>query len=143
MDAKKDILAEIDLPGLIDKRAEAAKTQKESAANLEAAKVGYLFFFWLGGGAMGIVAVWLTPVPENDPSAMFWFAACVIIALGMALAAFFPAGAVRRLQDKANAAARQVRELDVKIEFCHHVLEEAKKVKVRRYAEALVEKQTS
>jgi hypothetical protein len=50
---------------------------------------------------------------------------------------------VRHLQDKAAAATRQVMEIDLKIAFCHQVLEEAKKVRVQRLAEALVEKEAA
>ena len=82
-------------------------------------------------------------VPENDPEGMFLLAACVILWVGMWVAAGFPALTVRRLQDNANALTRQLRDLDLKIEFCHQVLDEAKRVKVRKYAEAWVEKQSS
>jgi hypothetical protein len=42
-----------------------------------------------------------------------------------------------------TAATRNVKDMENKIAFCHQVLEEAKKVKVRKYAEAWVEKEMS
>ncbi len=134
MDPKKDILADVDLPGLFEKRTEAVKKQKEAEANVQTARIVHLFVFWLGGLAAVVVAQML---PENDPVRTFLLPAAAILGI----AAFFPA--VRRLQDKATAASKNVKDMENKIAFCHQVLEEAKKVKVRKYAEAWVEKEMS
>jgi hypothetical protein len=74
---------------------------------------------------------------------MFWLAVFIVLWLAMWVAACFPTLTVRHLQDRANALTRQVRDLDIKIEFCHQVLDEAKRVKIRKYAEVWVEKQAS
>jgi hypothetical protein len=138
MDPKKDILADVDLPGLFEKRTEAVKKQKEAEARVQTARLVHLFVFWLGGCAALLAAVVATQMlPEDDPVGMFLFPAAAILWF----VAFFPA--VRRLQDKANAASKSVKDMESKIAFCHQVLEEAKKVKVRKYAEAWVEKEMS
>jgi hypothetical protein len=144
MDPKKDITAELDLPGLLAKRCETVESQEEAAARLVTGKAQHFTFLWLGAGAVALVAACVTPVmPERDPWGMFMLGVYVFLWAALSVAAFFPALTVRRLQDKANALSRQVKELDVKIEFCHQVLDEAKRVKVRKYAEAWVEKQSS
>jgi hypothetical protein len=61
----------------------------------------------------------------------------------MSISAFLPTESVRRRQDEEKAASKRVKDIDGKIAFCHQVLEEAKKVKVRRYAEAWVTKEMS
>ena len=134
MDPKKDILADVDLAGLFEKRTEAVKKQKEAEANVQTARIVHLFVFWLGGLAAVVVAQML---PEDDPVRTFLLPAAVILGI----VAFFPA--VRRLQDKATAASKNVKDMENKIAFCHQVLEEAKEVKVRKYAEAWVEKEMS
>jgi hypothetical protein len=145
MDPKKDILAELDLPGLFDKRSDTVKKQKEAAAKLDGGRALHLTLFWLGGAAMALAATWVaTATPDDDsPAGMFLLSACIIFWLGMWVAACFPGLTVRHLQDKSNALSKQVKDLDIKIEFCHQVLEEAKKVKVRKYAETWAEKQMS
>jgi hypothetical protein len=144
MDTKKDILAELDLADLFEKRAEAAKEQKEAAKRLEGARAGHLLRFWLGGCAMALAAIWLRQVfPGHDPIGMFLLSACVIFWIGMSISAFLPTESVRRRQDEEKAASKRVKDIDGKIAFCHQVLEEAKKVKVRRYAEAWVTKEMS
>lgn len=141
MEPKKDLLADINLPSLLLRRAKAVDEQKEAAAKVQTAKAGHFLRFWLGGGVMLIGAVWLGQVlPESSPIGMFLLSAAVILWLGMWIAAFFSNTTVLRLQDKAVAASKRVMEIDLKIAFCHQVLEEAKKVKVRKYAQALVEK---
>jgi hypothetical protein len=66
----------------------------------------------------------------------------LILAAGiLGFVAFFPA--VRGLQDKEKAATKNVKDMEIKIAFCHQVLEEARNVKVRKYAEAWVEKEMS
>lgn len=141
-DPKKDMLAELDLAALFEKRAEAAKKQKEAADRLVNAKAVHLCLLVVGGGVMAIVATSLWPaLRENDPERIFWLSASIILCAAMWIAAFFPAVAVRALQDHANATSKKLKDIDGKIEFCHQVLEEAKRVKVRKYAEAWVEKQ--
>ncbi|MFZ1105735.1 MAG: hypothetical protein WAN86_23220 [Hyphomicrobiaceae bacterium] len=144
MDIKEDALADVDLASLMQRRAEAVEKQKKATNQVQTAKAGHFLCFWLGGGAMALAALWLAQkLPEYSPSSMFFLSTCIVFWLGMWTAAFFPAGAVRRLQDKATAATRQVMELDLKIAFSHQVREEARRVKVHRYAEALVEKEAA
>jgi hypothetical protein len=137
-DPRKDILAEVDLAGLFEKRTEAVKKQKEAEANVQTARLIHLFVFWIGGCAALLAAVIATQMlPENDAVGRFLLPAAVVLWI----AAFFPA--VRHLQDKVTAATRNVKDMENKIAFCHQVLEEAKNVKVRKYAEAWVEKEMS
>lgn len=141
MEPKKDILAELDLAGLFDKREKALTKQKETATRAHNANADHFLGFWLGGGAMFVAAVIVKQVfPEDSPLGMLLVPACGISWLGMWITAFIPSGKARQLQVEASAASRHVREIDVKIAFCHQVFEEAKKVKVRKYAEAWVEK---
>ena len=145
MDPKKDIkedpLADLNLASLNQRRIEAVEKQKEAAAAVQTGKADHLLRYWLVGGAMFFVAVWLAQTPaEYTPIGMFVLSFFIISWLGLWIAAFFSAGAVRHLQDKATAANRQLMELDLKIAFCHQVIEEAKKTKVQKFAQALVEK---
>ncbi|HWE21625.1 MAG TPA: hypothetical protein VG758_31350 [Hyphomicrobiaceae bacterium] len=136
MDPKKDILADVDLPGLYEKRTEAVKKQKEAEAKVQTARLVHLFVFWLGACAMAAVAA-AQIFPQDDPVGM-----SLILAAGiLGFVAFFPA--VRGLQDKEKAATKNVKDMEIKIAFCHQVLEEARNVKVRKYAEAWVEKEMS
>lgn len=141
MELNKDILAELDLAGLLDKREKAVAKQKEAATKVHNANADHLLGYWLGGCAMCLAAITVKQVfPEDTALGMLLLPACGISWLGMWITAFIPSGKARRLQEEAAAASRHVREIDVKIAFCHQVLEEAKKVKVRKYAEAWVEK---
>jgi hypothetical protein len=141
---KEDALAEVNLASLMQRRTEAVERQKEAADRVQTAKAGHFLRFWLGGGAMLLAAVWLAQaLAEYTPIGMFLLSLFIISWLGMWIAAFFSAGAVRRLQDKATAATRQVVEIDLKIAFCHQVLEEAKRTRVHKYAQALVEKEAA
>jgi hypothetical protein len=143
MDPKKDITAELDLPALLAKRCETVENQKEAAARLVAGKARHFTALWFGAGIVAFFAACVTPaMPERDPWSMFMLGAYGVLWAALSVAAFFPALTVRRLQDSANALSRQLKELDIKIEFCHQVLDEAKRVKVRKYAEAWVEKQS-
>ncbi len=93
---------------------------------------------------MLLAALWLAQaLPEYSPFGAFALSACIIFWIGMWIAAFFSASAVRKLQDAANAASLRVRQIDERIAFCHQVLDEAKRAKVRKYAQALIEKETS
>jgi hypothetical protein len=152
MDSKKDIkpaakvdaLADLNLATLMQKRAELVEKQKEAAAAVQTAKAGHFLRFWLSGGAMFLAALWLGPtLPDASPISMFVLSAFIIFWLGLWIAAFFSGGAVRHFQDKATAAAGKVAEIDLKIAFCHQVLEEAKKVRVQMSAQALVEKEAA
>jgi hypothetical protein len=139
---KKDILAELDLPALFEKRADAAKKQKKATDNVNNAHGIHLLAFWLGGCAMALFAVFVTQgFPEDDPAGIFIFSACVIIGLAMFIFAFFPKVTARKRQDEATAATKSVKDIETKIAFCNVVLEEAKSVKLRKYAEAWVEKE--
>jgi hypothetical protein len=140
MDPKKDIAAaDLNLASLFRSRTEAAEKQKKAAARVQIAKARHFLWLWLGGGVMALAAVWLARgLPETSQIEMFLLSASIIFWLGMWIAAFFPTAAVRRLQDKAAAATKRVAEIDLKIAFCHQVLEEAKKVKIHKYAQALV-----
>jgi hypothetical protein len=140
----EDDLAEVNLAALMKRRAAAVERQKEAADRVQTAKAGHFLRFWLGGGAMLLGALWLAQaLTEYTPIGMFLLSFLIIAWLWMWVAAFFSAGAVRRLQDKATAATRQVIEIDLKIAFCHQVLEEAKRVRAHKYAQALVEKEAA
>ena len=82
-------------------------------------------------------------LPDGEPTRVFLLSGSVILWLGLWIAAVFPTGAVYRRQDEATAASKQLKAIDDKIAFCHLVLDEAKRVKVRRYAEAWVKKELS
>lgn len=148
MDPKKDIkedpLADVNLASLMQRRAEAVEKQKEAAEAVQTGMAGRFLRYWLGGGAMLLAAVWLAQtLAELTPIGMFVLSFFIISWLGLWIAAFFSAGAVRHLQDKATAANGQVMEIDLKIAFCHQVLEEARKTKVQKFAQALVEKEAA
>ena len=143
---KKDLVAELDLASLFKSRGEAAEKQKEAADRLADAKAGHFVFFVLGGCAwmVGATYLWLGVLfPDAEPTRIFLLSACVILWLGMWTAAAFPSGTVLRRQNEATAAARHLKLIDDKIAFCHLVQDEAKRVKVRKYAEAWVHKELS
>lgn len=141
---KPDALADLNLATLMQRRAEAVEKQKEATAAVQTAKAGHFLRFWLGGGAMFLAALWLAQaLPDYTPIGMFLLSACIIFWLGLWIAAFFAAGAVRHLQDKAAAAAQRVMDIDLKISFCHQVLEEAGRLRVQRSAQAIVEKEAA
>jgi hypothetical protein len=145
-DPKKDLLAELDLADLYKNRAEATEKQKEAAERLNDAKAGH-FVACVVGGCVSMVAaiyLWLGDLlPDGEPTRVFLLSGSVILWLGLWIAAVFPTATVYRRQDEATAASRQLKAIDDKIAFCHLVLDEAKRVKVRRYAEAWVEKELS
>jgi hypothetical protein len=117
--------------------------QKKAAARVQAAKAGHFLRYWLSGGAMVLAAVWLAQaLPSYSPLGMFVLSAMVILWLGLWVAAFLSSGAVRRLKDEAGAADRQVMQIDFKIAFCHQVLDEANRARVRTYAQALIDRET-
>jgi hypothetical protein len=141
---KKDLLADLDLAALFQKRADAAKKQKEATDKVNNAQAGHLLGFWLGGCAMALVAVVVTQIfPEDDPAGIFLLSAFIIFAVGMWVVAFMPKLTVRKRQDEVSAATKSVKDIETKIAFCNVVLEEAKSVKLRKYAEAWVEKELS
>ncbi len=141
---KKDLLAELDLASLFKSRAEAAEKQKETKEKADDAKAGHFVFFVLGGCWMMVAAILLGEVfPDNELAGTFLYSACVILWLGMWIVAPFPSVTVHRRQDEATAASRHLKAIDDKIAFCHAVLDEAKRVKVRKYAEAWVQKELS
>ena len=144
MASAKDMLAEVDLADLHLKRRAAVEKQEEAKANADVAKARHFMLFWLGGGVMLTAAICLKDaLIGNDPFAIFLLAACTIIWIWLWIRAFFPTATVRRYQDELTAANRALKTIDDKIAFCHQVVEEAKQVKVRKYAEVLVEKQLS
>jgi hypothetical protein len=139
-DPKKDLVSELDLAGLFEKRTEAVKKQKETADRLNGAKAVHLSLFWLGGGAMLIAAIWATQeYPDDDPTGIVLRTAFAVLWVVMWIAAFFPT--TQKRKEEVDAASKAVKDLESKISFCNQVLEEAKTVKVRRYAEAWVEKE--
>ena len=72
---------------------------------------------------------------------MFVLSFFIIAWLGLWIKAFFAAGAVRHLQDRGDRGLQAARgDSTSKIAFCHQVREEAKKAKVQKFAQALVEK---
>jgi hypothetical protein len=141
---KEADLADVDLASLNRRRMEAVEKQTRAADRVRTGKAGHFLSFWLGGGAAAVIALWLAQrLPEHSQIGMFVLSAFIILAIGMWIAAFFPALTMRRLQDEATAANRHVMDLDLKIAFGHQVREEAKRVKVQWYAEALVAKEAA
>jgi hypothetical protein len=143
---KKDLVAELDLASLFKSRGEAAEKQKEAKEKADDAKAGHFVACVLVGCASLVVAIYLwlgDLIPDTDATHIFLLSACVIVWLGMWTAAAFPSGTVLRLQNEATAAARHLKSIDDQIAFCHLVLDEAKRVKVRKYAEAWVQKEIS
>jgi hypothetical protein len=143
---KKDLLAELDIAGLFKSRGEAAEKEKEAKEKADNAKAGHFVACVLGGCMSMVAAIHLWSgdlIPGTDPTWTFLLSACVILWLGLWTAAAFPSGTVLRLQNEASAAARHLKSVDDKIAFCNVVLDEAKRVKVRKYAEAWVEKELS
>jgi hypothetical protein len=146
MDPKKDLLAELDLASLFKSRGEAAEKEKDAKEKADDAKAGHFVACVLGGCASMVAAIylWLGDLPADpDPTRIFLLCAFVILWLGLWTAAAFPTGAVLRRQNEASAAARHLKSIDDRIAFCHLVLDEAKRVKVRKYAEAWVQKELS
>jgi hypothetical protein len=140
-DLKEDPLADVNLASLNQRRMEAVEKQKAAADAVQMGKAGHFLRCWLVGGAMFFAAVWLAQtLPEYTPIGMFVLSFFIISWLGLWIAAFFSTGAVRRLQDKATAASRHLIEIDLKIAFGHQVQEEVKKAKVKKFAQALLEK---
>lgn len=140
MDAKKDMLADLDLASLFQQRAEAAETQKRASKALENAKAGHFFVLIVGGCVALAVAVSVSPsFPEVDSTGLMLLAAAGV----SFIAAFLPGLTVSRRQVEATAAARNLKAIEDKIAFCNLVFDEAKRVKVRTYAEAWVAKELS
>ena len=146
-DPKKAMLAELDLAGLFKSREEAAEKQREAAERLNDAKAGHFVACVLGGCAWMVAAIylWLGDLfPVSEPTRISLLSGCVIGWLGLWIAAVFPTVTVHRRQNEATAAARHLKSIDDKIAFCNLVLDEANRIKVRKYAEAWVEeKKTS
>jgi len=143
---KKDLVAELDLAGLFKSRAKAAERQQEAAERLDNAKADHFMVCVLGGFAWMVAAIYLELddlFPDSEPTHVLLLSASIILWLGSWVAAAFPSGTVHRRQNEATAAARHLKSVDDKIAFCHLVLDEAKRVKVRRYAEAWVAKELS
>jgi hypothetical protein len=143
IELKQDTLADLDLASLRQRRAEAVEKQKQAAASVQLGQAGHFLRYWLLGGVMALVAVGLGQgLSEYTPTGMFAFSASIILWLGLWIAAFYATGAVRRLEDEAAAAARQIVQIDNKITFCHQVLDEANRARVRTYAQALIDRET-
>src|SRR5262245_36873583 len=141
-DPKKEILAKVDLASLQLKRAEAVEKQKEAMATVQVGKAGHFLRFWLGGGALLLAAIWLGRwLPEESGrTGMFLLSAAIVGWLTMWIWAFFSTSAVRKLQDHVTAANKRLTEIDLDIAFCHQVIEETKRAKVRKYAQMLLDK---
>ena len=143
---KKDLVAELDLAELFKSRGEAAEKHKEATDRLNDVKASHFVTCVLVGCAWMIAAIYLLhgdQFQESEPARVFLLSATVILWLGLWIAAVFPTGTVYRCQNEAVAAAKHLKSIDDKIAFCHLVQDEAKRVKVRKYAEALVEKDMS
>jgi hypothetical protein len=108
---------------------------------VQRAKADHFLRFWLCGGAMALVALGFgQALPDASPLGTFLLSAVIVFWLWLWVAAFFSAGAVHKLQDEARAATLRVKQIDEKITFCHQVLDEAKRAKVRTVAQALVDR---
>lgn len=141
---KKDLLADLDLAGLFESRGKATEKQKKADERLAYVKFNHVVSLLVGGFAMGLFSLWLSHVlPPDQPMAMLVLALCIVACLGMFLAAFLPSETLRSHKEEASAASKQVKTIDDKIAFCNLVLDEAKRVKIRKYAEAWVEKEIS
>jgi hypothetical protein len=143
---KKDLVAELDVAALFKSRCEAAEKQKEAAEKLDSARQDHVLFCALAGLAAMVVAVYLwlgVLLPDDDSARDILLFGAVLLGLALWIGAAFPGATVLRRQNEATAAARQLKSIDDKIAFCHLVQDEAKRVKVRRYAEALVQKEIS
>jgi hypothetical protein len=141
MDLTPDLLSDLNPASLQQRRAELVEQQKEAAARVQRAKADHFLRFWFGGGAMALVVLGFgQALPDASPFGMFLLSAAIVFWLGLWVAAFFSAGAVRNLQDEARAASLRVKDIDDKIAFCHQVLDEAKRAKVRTLAQALVDR---
>jgi hypothetical protein len=140
----RDLLAEVDLESLRKKRAEAELKQKEATDSLNLGKARHFLGYWVSGGLM-LIGAFLLPgfVSDDSRAGMFLISAAVVLWLVMWVVAFRPSLAVRRRQDQLAAANKRITELDLNIAFSHQVREEAKLAKVRKYAQAVVEKETS
>ncbi len=143
---KKDLLVELDIASLFKSRGEAAEKEKDAKERADNARAGH-FGACVIGGCMSMVAaihLWSGDlIPGTEPTRTFLLAACVILGLGLWTATVFPSATVLRLQNEAAAAARHLKSIDDKIAFCNVVMDEAKRVKVRKYAEAWVQKDLS
>jgi hypothetical protein len=142
MEPKKDLVAELDLAGLFESRGKAAEKQKKANERLAYVKFNHVVSLLVGGIATGLSALWLAHVlPLDEPFAMLLLVLSIAAALGMLLAAFLPSETVWQHKEEASAATKQVKTIDDKIAFCNLVLDEAKRVKIKKYAEAWVEKE--
>jgi hypothetical protein len=140
MDARKDLLADLDLPSLYKQRTEAAEKQEEAKKALDNARAGHFFILVVVGCVTLAAAVSVSPrFPEVEQTGIFLLAASGV----SFIAAFLPGLTVARRQVEATAAARDLKAVEDKIAFCNLVLDEAKRVKVRKYAEAWVAKELS
>jgi hypothetical protein len=140
MDAKKDMLADLDIASLYKQRTDAAARKDETAKTLENAKALHFFVLIVAGCLALAAAVSLSPrFPEVEPTGIF-----LLTVAGVSfVAAFLPGLTVLRHQNEASVAARNLKAVEDKIAFCNLVLDEAKRVKVRKYAEAWVAKELS
>ncbi len=138
---KKDLLAELDLPALFQRREEAVKTQKKTAAKVQNAQFFHISGFWLSGCAMLLAAILVRQTYlDNEPAGVILLSACGTLCIGLWTAIFFPTLTVRRRQDEAKDADKKLKDIETKIAFCNLVQEEARQLKVRKYAEAWVAK---
>jgi hypothetical protein len=140
MDAKKDMLADLDLGSLYKQRTEAAEKQEQAKTALENAKAAQFFVLAVVGCLTLAAAASFSPrFPEVEPTGLF-----LLTVSGVSfIAAFLPGLTVGRRQDEATAAGKNLKAIEDKIAFCNLVLDEAKRVKVRKYAEAWVAKELS
>jgi hypothetical protein len=144
MATKKDMLAELDLAGLLVKREEAVKMKEKADKRVGRAKVEHFAGFFASACALAYLTRRLAQAPPgNGPLWPLLVSVCGLTALWLAIEAFRPGGTVRQRRDEAAAAARKLKAIDDKIAFAHVVMEEARKVRARRYAEAWVEKELS
>jgi hypothetical protein len=141
-DLKKDMLAELDLPALFAKWKDADKKQKKATENATNAKARHLFWFWVIGLVVVCWAVFTFPEdrPWTEPAGSF-VPGLVIVGIGMCIMAFLPGLTAYKRQAEATAATKSVKDIEGKIAFCNLVLDDAKTVKIRKYAEAWVEKE--
>src|SRR5262245_41378026 len=135
MEPKKDLVAELDLAGLFESRGKAAEKQKKANERLAYVKFNHVVSLLVGGIATGLSALWLAHVlPLDEPFAMLLLVLSIAAALAMLLAAFLPSETVWQHKEEASAATKQVKTIDDKIAFCSLVLDEAKRVKIKKYA---------
>jgi hypothetical protein len=130
--AKKDLVAELDLPSLLDGREEAARRHRAADRWLKCGQALHILVFGLA--AWGVLQFTIRFGDPEDEPVLF------IVGGVLCLVAFFPTVTVHWLQDKAHAASKHLKATEDKIAFCNVVLDKAKRIKVRKYAEAWVEK---